>query len=278
MFGIYPNGGVPCAQTNNAACDIPMKNGCEARYYSNRCLQQVDPLQINAVLSEIGNVLKEAGYAYDCEQWNNLAKAIKKMIMDQDAITRAWVLEQLNNLRDALILKIDTDINNAKVELNLRMDGLLFECLKNVFPDQTGFQNVRPLGVGTQNGCSKIVRMPEAGPPPVFDFSFQNVEIKYFGGMGTSFPQNTPVRNTRGRTIQVLMRGSGGHSGGHNNDEDYRISFSVSKDGSTWYRVGSESVGSVTISNCDVLVPNNWYYRVNTQGPAFSSGSVVEMF
>lgn len=196
MAGIFPDGGVPCNQTQNTVCEIPMEANCEARFYSMRCLQSIDPLQINAIISEIGNVLKMAGFPYDCAKLDNLANAIHKMIMDQDELTRIWVLERLEELKEFLIEKIDTDIQNAKNELNLRMDTLIFECLKGLFPSSDGFTNVSALGVGLQNAglpnqCRKIVTIPTTAP---VDNSF-----KYTALQNKTITLNTATVNTSGK-------------------------------------------------------------------------------
>lgn len=86
ITGIFPSIGPiakDCNNTTNATCNIPVKNGCVPRFYPERCNYPVSATQMNAVVSELSEVIKEAGIEYDCSRLDNLAQAISKIVLDK---------------------------------------------------------------------------------------------------------------------------------------------------------------------------------------------------
>lgn len=79
MAGIFFSGGVACNLTVNAACGVSTTgDDCPALYYPPKCNTQVDPLQMNAVISEIANAINAFGNAYDCSRLDNLKTALNR--------------------------------------------------------------------------------------------------------------------------------------------------------------------------------------------------------
>lgn len=86
ITGIFPSIGPiakDCNNTTNATCNIPVKDGCVPRFYPERCNYPVSATQMNAVVSELSEVIKEAGIEYDCSRLDNLAQAISKIVLDK---------------------------------------------------------------------------------------------------------------------------------------------------------------------------------------------------
>lgn len=92
MAGIFPDGGVTCDQTLNAECELSIKDGCNALFYSSRCLETIDPLQINAIISEIANLIKCAGIEYDCNSLTNLCNAVTAMKSSSTAVPTGLIM------------------------------------------------------------------------------------------------------------------------------------------------------------------------------------------
>lgn len=79
MAGIFFSGGLACNLTVNAACGIQTTgDNCPALYYPPRCNTQVDPLQMNAVISEIANAINAFGNQYDCSRLDNLKQVLNR--------------------------------------------------------------------------------------------------------------------------------------------------------------------------------------------------------
>lgn len=79
MAGIFFSGGLVCNLTVNAACGIVTTgDDCPALYYPPKCNVQVDPLQMNAVISEIANAINAFGNAYDCSRLDNLRTVLNR--------------------------------------------------------------------------------------------------------------------------------------------------------------------------------------------------------
>jgi hypothetical protein len=81
MAGIFPEAGVSASA---AIQSIPglvagkdYVDGCPDRWLPNRCDLKPDPAQLNALVSEIMNVCRVNGWAYDCTRLDNLAQATK---------------------------------------------------------------------------------------------------------------------------------------------------------------------------------------------------------
>lgn len=79
MAGIFFSGGLPCTLTVNAACGIETTgDDCPALYYPPKCNVSVEPLQMNAIISEIANAINAFGALYDCSRLDNLKAALQK--------------------------------------------------------------------------------------------------------------------------------------------------------------------------------------------------------
>lgn len=79
MAGIFFSGGLTCNLTVNAACGIQTTgDDCPALYYPPKCNVQVDPLQMNAVISEIANAINAFGNQYDCSRLDNLKTVLNR--------------------------------------------------------------------------------------------------------------------------------------------------------------------------------------------------------
>lgn len=79
MAGIFFSGGLACNLTVNAACGIQTTgDDCPALYYPPKCNVQVDPLQMNAVISEIANAINAFGNVYDCSRLDNLKQVLNR--------------------------------------------------------------------------------------------------------------------------------------------------------------------------------------------------------
>lgn len=81
MSGIFFEGGVSCSLTVNAQCNVGISQDCAALYYPPRCNVGVNPLQMNAVISELANAINVVNVGkspslYDCTRLDNLARVI----------------------------------------------------------------------------------------------------------------------------------------------------------------------------------------------------------
>ena len=81
--------------------------------------------------------------------------------------------------------------------------------------------------------------------------------------VSASRTRNTAYRNTTGRAIQVLVRGSSGGT------------MQVSSNGSTWVTLGGLGVPGAFESEYNPVIPDQHYYRVN--GGGFEPSSWVEL-
>lgn len=85
MAGIFFEGGVGCSLTVNAQCNPVLSDDCYALYYSTRCNVGVNPLQMNAVISELVNAInvinvgKNTPSPYDCNALDNLARVLRSI-------------------------------------------------------------------------------------------------------------------------------------------------------------------------------------------------------
>jgi len=100
--GIFPSGGVPAANTQNAAQDIETV-GCEALFYSTRCQVRFDAFSTNAIISEIAHVANCGGFKYDCSRLDNLCLGIGGMIKKQ--LEDCWNDLEINDLSNACSFK-----------------------------------------------------------------------------------------------------------------------------------------------------------------------------
>jgi hypothetical protein len=77
MAGIFPEGGaLPGIGNNGSTPTITPPNGCEAKYYSERCTVKPEARQMNAIISEIIEVMNCRNLQYNCATNDNLARAI----------------------------------------------------------------------------------------------------------------------------------------------------------------------------------------------------------
>jgi len=76
MAGIFPESGVAPSQAPNAIIpDVAV--GCTPLFYSgSRCAPRFDPAAMNALMSEILNLINCTGNDYDCTIFTNLCNAI----------------------------------------------------------------------------------------------------------------------------------------------------------------------------------------------------------
>lgn len=77
MSGIFPESGVGKSNAVNTATKPLLADDCTPRYYGNSCQPIFDPAAANAVISEILNLMKCAEIPYDCDNLDNLCKAIR---------------------------------------------------------------------------------------------------------------------------------------------------------------------------------------------------------
>jgi hypothetical protein len=77
MAGIFPGYGVNANQTVNAVdANTTCETGAELFYPNWTCPPRLDPVAINAVISELLNAVNGAGLQYDCSRLDNLSRAI----------------------------------------------------------------------------------------------------------------------------------------------------------------------------------------------------------
>lgn len=78
MSGIFPEIGVTAPNTINAQTGDVAVAGCPPLFYPNSCVAEVDPIALNAIMSEIVNVALLLG-KYDCSKLDNMARAIRAL-------------------------------------------------------------------------------------------------------------------------------------------------------------------------------------------------------
>jgi len=76
MAGIFPSAGTPAGNTLNGTSPLNLVVGCQALFYRSNCAPVFDPIQANAIISEIANAINYAGKTYDCGKVDNLAQAL----------------------------------------------------------------------------------------------------------------------------------------------------------------------------------------------------------
>lgn len=77
MAGIFPDGGVSAGNAVNTLKNPLLDSSCKDRWHAPRCTPRFDPASANAIISEILNVMKCFGVAYDCDRLDNLCQAIQ---------------------------------------------------------------------------------------------------------------------------------------------------------------------------------------------------------
>lgn len=76
MAGIFPDSGVAPANTANAV-DGDVEANCAELFYSvTLCQPRFNPAAMNAIISELINIVNAGGSAYDCSRLDNVARAI----------------------------------------------------------------------------------------------------------------------------------------------------------------------------------------------------------
>lgn len=80
MAGIFPNSGVPAAETSNTA-NVPTVNCAAELFHSTtRCQPRFDPAAANAVMSELLNAMACFDHDYDCNRLDNLCKTLQSVM------------------------------------------------------------------------------------------------------------------------------------------------------------------------------------------------------
>lgn len=79
--GIFPRNGVPANQAAPGA-QIGVDATCDDLFYAARCNPRVDIQSLNTIISEIVNAVNCADLAYDCDELDNLCRAIRKLAND----------------------------------------------------------------------------------------------------------------------------------------------------------------------------------------------------
>lgn len=77
MTGILPSNGVLPSATQNGDPLAIMAPGCDNLYYPPRCNPRLDSYAMNALISEVLNVINARGEPYDCTRLDNLERAIR---------------------------------------------------------------------------------------------------------------------------------------------------------------------------------------------------------
>lgn len=154
ITGLSPNIGddaVPCGEAMNTTCDVPVKEGCEIKYYPNKCGYPVKATHINAIVSELLNIIKALGGTYDCHSVDNVAKSIIKYI--QAVINK--LIEMITNG--------DIDISNALkcIKVDMVPDGANYQLLGVTKNPAKDCFSVKRVGV---NDIFTCVQLPEAKP------------------------------------------------------------------------------------------------------------------
>jgi len=79
MSGIFPDGGVPAGSTVNGV-SVPTANCPTELFYSaTRCSPRFEPAAMNALISELLNLMACAGVPYDCSVLDNLCTAVQNL-------------------------------------------------------------------------------------------------------------------------------------------------------------------------------------------------------
>lgn len=85
MAGIYPSNGVVAAGTVNGV-NVETVNCVNSLFYSvSRCQPRFDPAAMNAMISELLNVVSSSGRAYNCNRLDNLSRAIQALLGVKEA-------------------------------------------------------------------------------------------------------------------------------------------------------------------------------------------------
>lgn len=85
MSGVFPDGGVTANNTANGT-EVESSNCPAELFYSTaRCNPRFEPAAMNALISEILNVMNCAGHTYNCNDLTNLCQAIRKLNGGNDA-------------------------------------------------------------------------------------------------------------------------------------------------------------------------------------------------
>lgn len=79
MSGIFPEIGVFAQNTSGAQVGDLTVAECAALFYRDTCAVDIDPIALNAVMSEILNVATMSGAKYDCSRLDNMARAIRAL-------------------------------------------------------------------------------------------------------------------------------------------------------------------------------------------------------
>lgn len=104
VTGIFPrpSTGIVSYNLTDNALDIAVDEGCRADYYGKGCIQTTDYMALNALMSEIGNLVNFAGLKYDCKRLDNLSHAV-------DLIT-------LKNFKNRYLVEHYTEGNSRSID------------------------------------------------------------------------------------------------------------------------------------------------------------------
>lgn len=84
MAGVFPDGGIPAGQATNST-DVDTNCSAELFYSTASCSPRFEPAAMNALISEVLNVIACAGATYDCNSLTNLCEAIRRLAGAQEA-------------------------------------------------------------------------------------------------------------------------------------------------------------------------------------------------
>lgn len=231
VTGLVPNIGedlADCDKAMNAVCDIPMKDGCQLGYYPNKCGYMPKAVHINAIVSELLNIIKLLGGEYDCSRLDNIASLLQDIInkiyqaiKDGDNSVLDKVKEMLQQLIDR-IQNGDIDISNALKCIHLdsadTSDTVLpvglvrnkdKDCLSlKVIPFP---QTVTNRVLKTEPGVYKITStIPE-------EITMVTLRLQGAGGAGGVYSVNEPAEPGGDTFVRIngieVARATGGQSG-----------------------------------------------------------------
>lgn len=218
MAGIFFEGGVSCSLTINAQCNVGLSADCFATYYPPRCNVGVNPLQMNAVISELVNAInvmnvRNEPSPYDCTRLDNLAE----------------VLRNIRNLCNQPTLSANIDISDRIAgcfddQSGTITVGELLDWLNTQFAVICGLPAPEnPLASNTV--VAACVRGEEAG------LTGTQMTNMAFGGSGYEWKQldyntrrpNTQYRNTFKAPIMVSINTGGSQYFSVSPDPNVRI-------------------------------------------------------
>jgi hypothetical protein len=159
MSGVFPDGGVPASSTSNAV-DVDTNCSTELFYSTARCNPRFEPAAMNAMISEILNVMACAGHTYDCGTLTNLCSAIRRL-------TGARNIQEGDVVHDGNIVQSSDDVllwnctgADITVGANTTASGLEAQgfCLVDTFAT---------AGAATGGGVDSFGNVYQIGDPVI---------------------------------------------------------------------------------------------------------------